>query len=87
MRLEAMLADHRPSAESDISLQEELVRMANAMTELSADYRDVIVMRHLEGVPFATIAERMGRTSGATRMIWLRAIEQMRQILRREEQS
>ena len=85
MRLEAMLADHRPSAESDVSLQEDLVRLANAMTELSTDHRDVIVMRHLEGVPFATIAERMDRTSGATRMIWLRAIEQLRQILRSDE--
>ena len=85
MRLEAMLADHRPSPESDVSLQEDLVRLANAMTELSADHRDVIVMRHLEGIPFAKIAERMGRTSGAVRMIWLRAIEQLRQILRREE--
>lgn len=81
MRLEAMLADHRPSAESDASTQEQLVRLANALAELSVDHRDVIVMRHLEGIPFAAVAQRMGRSSGATRMLWLRAIGQLRQAM------
>jgi RNA polymerase sigma-70 factor (ECF subfamily) len=80
-RLEAILADGRPSAESDASLQEHLVHLANALARLSPDHRDVIVMRHLEGVPFATIAERLDRSNGATRMLWLRAIEQLRQMM------
>lgn len=81
MRLEAMLADHHRSAESSASLQEQLIQLANALTLLSPDHRDVIVMRHLEGVSFTTIAERMDRSSGATRMLWLRAIEQLRKLM------
>jgi len=41
----------------------------------------VIVLRHLEGLPFKQIAERTDRTPGATRMVWLRAINQLRQRL------
>jgi RNA polymerase sigma-70 factor (ECF subfamily) len=80
-RLEAMLADGRPSAESDASLQEQLVQLANALVQLAPDYRDVIVLRHLEGIPFAEIAMRLNRSNGATRMLWLRAIEQLRQLM------
>jgi RNA polymerase sigma-70 factor (ECF subfamily) len=80
-RLEAMLADHQRSAESSVSLQEQMIQLANALAQLSADHRDVVVMRHLEGVSFATIADQMGRSSGATRMLWLRAIEQLRQLM------
>ena len=83
-RLEAMLADHRRSAESDVSLQEQFIRLANALADLSADHRDVIVMRHLEGVSFATIAARMDRSNGATRMLWLRAIDQLRQRMKED---
>lgn len=80
-RLEAMLADHHRSAESSASLQEQLIQLANALSLLSPDHRDVIVMRHLEGVPFSTIADRLQRSSGATRMLWLRAIEQLRKLM------
>ncbi len=80
-RFEAMLADHRPSVESDVSVQEQLVELANALSQLSPDHRDVIVLRHLEGIPFAQVAERMNRSSGATRMLWLRAIEQLRHLI------
>lgn len=80
-RLEAMLADHQRSAASNVSLQEQLIQLANALTQLSSDYRDVIVMRHLEGIPFSTISQRMERSSGATRMLWLRAIEQLRKLM------
>jgi RNA polymerase sigma-70 factor (ECF subfamily) len=86
-RLEAMLSDHRPSAESDVSVQEQFIRLADALTHLSSDYRDVIVMRHLEGIPFATIAERMNRSNGATRMLWLRAIERLRQLMKEDSRS
>ena len=81
-RLAAMLADSSPSPDSDLSTQEQLVQLANALTEIPSDYRDVIVWRHLEGVPFSVIADRMQRSSGATRMLWLRAIEQLRQKMR-----
>ena len=38
-------------------------------------------MRHLEGLPFKEIADRTGRTLGAARMLWLRAIHHLRHQL------
>ena len=44
-------------------------------------YRDVIVLRNLQGLPFDQVARRLDRTSGATRMLWLRAIKQLRELM------
>ncbi|MCA9132834.1 MAG: sigma-70 family RNA polymerase sigma factor, partial [Planctomycetales bacterium] len=73
-RLAAMLADHRRSPASEAEHQEAMVQMARAIDSLTAEYREVIVLRHLEGLPFKAVAERMQRTPGAARMLWLRAI-------------
>ncbi len=87
LRLEAMLTDQQPNVDSQASLQEQLVLLADSLARLSPDYRDVIVLRHLEGIPFAQIAARLRRSSGATRMLWLRAIEQLRRLMKEKSQS
>ena len=55
--------------------------LADQLAQLPADYRDVLVLRHLEGLSFGEVAERMGRSPGAVRMLWLRAIDQLRERL------
>jgi RNA polymerase sigma-70 factor (ECF subfamily) len=57
------------------------VILADALARLPGDYRDVIVMRHLEEAPFAEIALKMGRSSGAVRMLWVRGLERLRSEL------
>jgi len=59
------------------SNREQAVALANAMARLPPDYREVITLRHLEGQSFDDIAARMGRTDGAVRMLWLRAVERL----------
>lgn len=54
--------------------RESAIEFANRLSDLSESYRDVIVLRILHGLSFDEIAERMGRTSGAVRMLWLRAL-------------
>ncbi|TWU25367.1 RNA polymerase sigma factor RpoE [Novipirellula galeiformis] len=78
LRLSALLFDRRRTPASEADHQESLTRMANALETLPSDYRQVIVLRHLDGLPFRLVAERMQRTPGAARMLWLRAIEQLR---------
>ncbi len=78
-RFESMLQDHGRSPSSSADQQELLVGLANAIAELPCDYRDVIVLRHIEGLAFPVVAQRMKRTPGATRMLWMRAIEHLRQ--------
>lgn len=81
LRLGAVLADNLPSPSSNVQNQENLAALADALLDLPPDYRSVIVLRHLEGLPFADVAQRMERTAGATRMLWLRAMDQLRERL------
>jgi RNA polymerase sigma-70 factor (ECF subfamily) len=61
--------------------REQSVVLADALAALPADYREVIVLRHLERLKFDEIAARMGRSSGAVRMLWTRALEKLHVLL------
>jgi RNA polymerase sigma-70 factor (ECF subfamily) len=65
--------------------REEAVVLADRLAQLSPDYREVLVLRNLQGLPFEEVAARIGRSVGATRMLWLRAIEKLRTYYRHEE--
>lgn len=52
--------------------------MAERLARLAAPYRDVLVLRNLEGLSFAEVARRMGRSIGAVRVLWLRALDKLR---------
>jgi RNA polymerase sigma-70 factor (ECF subfamily) len=52
---------------------------------LPPQHRDVLVWRNLQGLSFEEIAARLDRKPGATRMLWLRAIERLRAIFRKEK--
>lgn len=57
---------------------EEQWALAAALESLSPEHRDVLVLRHLESLSFAEIAERMDRSPGAVRMLWVRALAALR---------
>jgi RNA polymerase sigma-70 factor (ECF subfamily) len=61
--------------------REQSVVLADALAALPPDYREVLVLRHLERLKFDEIAERMGRSSGAVRMLWTRALEKLHGLL------
>ncbi|MFO0013649.1 MAG: sigma-70 family RNA polymerase sigma factor [Planctomycetota bacterium] len=78
-RLEAFLAAPSPSVSSDIQRHESLIRLSDAIARLPAEYREVIILRHIQGLSFKEIAERHHKSSGAVRMVWMRAIEKLRE--------
>lgn len=80
-RLVAVLADGGLSPSSDAQRNEHAIVLADELAVLPEDYRDIIVLRHLEGLSFSEVAERMERSTGAVRMLWMRAIAQLRQQL------
>lgn len=75
-----VLADRGPSPSSAIDQRERAVAFANQLAKLRPQYREVIVLRNIQGLPFEAIAERMHRKAGAVRMLWLRAIERLKQV-------
>lgn len=72
-----LLADRGPSPSTPALQRENALDFANRLGKLRPQYRDVIVLRGLQGLPFEEVAERMGRKPGAVRMLWLRAIEKL----------
>jgi RNA polymerase sigma-70 factor (ECF subfamily) len=61
--------------------REQSVRLADALGQLAADYREVIILRHLEGRNFPEVAERMGRSADAVKKLWARALARLRGLL------
>ena len=54
--------------------------LAGQLARLPAAYREVLVLRNLEGLAFGEVARRMGRSAGAVRVLWLRALEHLRRL-------
>jgi RNA polymerase sigma-70 factor (ECF subfamily) len=61
--------------------REEAVLLADALGKLPADYAEVIVLRHLEGLPFAEVACRMRRSVDSVEKLWVRALTRLRRLL------
>ncbi len=63
------------------SKREALLVLADALEHLSEDYRQVITLRHLEGLPFAEVATRMGKTVPSVQNLWVRALHRLKQTV------
>ena len=61
--------------------REQAVLLADALADLPPDYREVIILRNLERLRFEEVAARMGRSPGAVRMLWTRALERLSRAL------
>jgi RNA polymerase sigma-70 factor (ECF subfamily) len=78
-RLAELLVDPAPSPGAPMRQRENAVAFANQLTALRPQYRDVIIMRNLQGMSFEDIARQMQRNPGAVRMQWLRAVDKLRE--------
>jgi RNA polymerase sigma-70 factor (ECF subfamily) len=61
--------------------REELVRAEEAFLNLPPDYREVIVLARVLGMPHAEIARETGRSQAATRTLLSRALARMATLL------
>ena len=63
------------------SRREQAVLLAEALDKLPEDYREVIILRHLEGIAFADVAARMGKTVNSVQKLWVRALAKLREAM------
>lgn len=63
-----------------VRLDDEL-KITTALAQLPADYREVIILRNLERLPFNEVAERMGRSRPAVQMLWMRALKKLESLV------
>jgi RNA polymerase sigma-70 factor (ECF subfamily) len=66
------------SPSQSVSRREQAVLLAEALDRLPADYRAVIVHRHIEQLSFAEVAARMQRSEDSVQKLWMRAIKSLR---------
>lgn len=85
VKLEAVLVASDLSPGTDLQNHERTLRVADAIARLSVDHREVLLLRSIEELGYNEIAQQMQRSTGAVRMLWLRAIESLRDELSEEE--
>ena len=84
-RLEPLVLDERASPSAVVQQGEDAVALAQRMAQLPMRYRQILILRNVQGLSFEQIALRLNRSVGATRMLWLRAIEKLRRDYRKSE--
>jgi RNA polymerase sigma-70 factor (ECF subfamily) len=75
-----LVANHSTPSQH-ASKREQSVLLAEALARLPEDYREVIILRHLEGLPFAEVAQAMDRSADSVQKLWVRALASLRQTL------
>jgi RNA polymerase sigma-70 factor, ECF subfamily len=79
--LSAGLAAAQSSPSERAARREQAVLLADAIKGLPTDYEEVIILRHLEGLPLAEVAARMGRSLDSVKKLWVRGIAKLRELL------
>ena len=65
--------------------KEELARLEAALTRLSGEHREVIVLARIVGLSPAQIGAQLGKSEGATRILLHRALARLARELGRAE--
>ena len=77
--LQRCLACSGPSPSEIAQEHESAAHLADALSRLPEDYQTVLLLRVFEELPAEEVAQRMGRSAGAVRMLQMRALTSLRQ--------
>jgi RNA polymerase sigma-70 factor (ECF subfamily) len=80
--LDQALFTKQNSPSQQASHREQAILLADALGRLPEDYREVIILRHLEALTFAEVARRMDRSLDSVDKLWVRALCRLRRLLR-----
>lgn len=79
--LDRGLASPHSSPSQQAVRREQGVLLADALDKLPPDYREVLVLRHLEGLSFPEVAGRMGRSQDSVEKLWMRGLAKLKQVM------
>ncbi|NND99879.1 MAG: sigma-70 family RNA polymerase sigma factor, partial [Pirellulaceae bacterium] len=74
MGMEALLAASMTSPSAAVSRDIRMLRMQEAIEELNEEQKSAVRMRYAEGLPTKEIAEKLGKTDVATRVLLSRSM-------------
>jgi RNA polymerase sigma-70 factor (ECF subfamily) len=76
--LDRGLASPQSSPSNQAVRREQAVILADALQRLAPDYREAILLRHVEGLSFPEMSRRMGRTEDSVKKLWARGLARLR---------
>lgn len=79
--LDRSLIAPQSSPSHEAMSREQSVILAEALARLPADWREVLILRHLEGLTFPEISTRLGRTIDVVKKLWPKALAGLRREL------
>jgi RNA polymerase sigma-70 factor (ECF subfamily) len=79
--LGAAFAARDTSPSDRAARSEQGLLLADALGRMPDDYREVLVLRHLEGLTFPEVAARLGRSQDSVKKLWTRALDRLRRTL------
>jgi RNA polymerase sigma-70 factor (ECF subfamily) len=79
--LDRGLAAPHSSPSQQAIRREQSVVLAEALGRLPEDWRELLILRHLEGLSFPEVARQMGRTVDTVKKLWPRALAGLRRLL------
>jgi RNA polymerase sigma-70 factor, ECF subfamily len=71
--------EHSPSEQA--ARREQGVLLADALSRLPDECREVLILRHLEDLSFPDVARRMGRTVDSVKKLWARSLDRLRRTV------
>jgi RNA polymerase sigma-70 factor, ECF subfamily len=79
--LDRGLVADQSSPSQQAARHEQAVLLAEALARLPEAWRDLLVLRHLEGLTFPEVAQRLGRTVDSVKKQWPRALASLRRVM------
>ncbi len=79
--LDRGLVAQQSSPSQQAASREQSVLLAEALARLPDEWRDLLILRHLEGLTFPEVAERLGRSIDSVKKQWPRALAKLRRAM------
>lgn len=83
-QLAALLPAQNADPAKIVSDTEEARRVADLVAKLPEDYQQVVILKHFSELGNTEVAEKMGRSEQAIRLLWMRALRRLRQLYESE---
>jgi RNA polymerase sigma-70 factor, ECF subfamily len=79
--LDGGLVARESSPSQQAARREQSVLLATAMEQLPPDYREVLLLRHFQDLPFAEIGRTLHRSVDSVEKLWVRGLARLRQLM------
>lgn len=86
-RVSAWLAADQSSPSQKAMRHEDMLSLANALTQLPAEQRLAVELHHLQGLPLAEVAQQLDRSKGAVAALLFRGLKRLRELLADSKQG